>query len=210
MVSNTSNPHQGQESISRNETAAQVEASRMNDTEIDDGVMQAGLKRLESSSREGNVGFLLEPSFQMLRSYYIMEKKRMPSEWRHFIFAYSDMLYAYDELGDKFLHVANQRCIELVAEARIPYLRDEMVTRLEDETEDFARKRVVRLKYQKAVEKLQDSLMPPRRRSNLPKEGVEYMKKWFRDRYDYPCKLYLFPCWLSKIILKMDNLDGRI
>lgn len=168
----------------------ELRASRVNDTNTKNEVTQAEIDTLGPSERGKVGGFLLRMSYQMLRAYYVREKKNMANERRHFVFSYADMLRAYDGLGDYFLDVANQRCVELAAEARIPNLRDASIVKLEDETaEEVEGKREVKLKYQEAVEKLQSNQMPAKRRGNLPKEGIEYLKKWFYDHYDYPCKL---------------------
>lgn len=199
-VQHTSDQHQEQDSTPRSATATRARTSRVNDTETKDEVTQAELEALKPSEKDGNSSFFLRTSYQTLSAYYISEKKNMPNEGRQSIFSYADLLHAYNELSDYILDVATQRCTDLVAEARIPNLQDTTITRLEDETEEeIAGKRVVKLKYQEAVEKLQSNQIPAKRKGNLPKEGTEYLKKWFHDHYDYPCTLLASLCLFTMV-----------
>lgn len=186
----SSSSQQGQKQTFDDTRTLELRASRMNDMNTKNEATQTELEALGPSDRGKIGGFVLEMSYQVLRAYYIREKKNMTNEWRHSMFSYADMLRAYDGLGDYFLDVAKQRCIELAAEAHIPNLRDETFIRLDDETEEeSAAKRVVKLKYQETVEKLQNDQMPDKCRSGLLQEGIEILKNWFYDHYNFPCTL---------------------
>lgn len=175
---------------------------RVIDTETKDYVTPIELKDLEPEKQNESEESFLSLSFEMLRTFYIEQKKGMPVKDRHLVFSYAETLRAHDAIGDYYMDKVDQQCTQLVLDARIPYVRDSTVVRLIDESEeDSKRKQEVKLEHQLAVERLQNNEEPAKRRSNLPKDGIVVLKKWITEHYDHPCK---FPYPLVRC-LKLTN-----
>lgn len=113
-------------------------------------------------------------------------------ERAEFTGAYLELVKAYEEKLDAVFDAADAACVELIVGARVPYLVDTITAPVDDETEEDARQKlVVKQRFVDAMERLQEDLLPTKRRGNLPKESTAYLKRWFDEHYDHPCRFGL-------------------
>lgn len=110
---------------------------------------------------------------------------------------------AYEEKCDIIYDATDASCVSLILASRVPFLEDTITAPVDDETpEDARQKLIVKKKFVEAMEKLQEDQLPTKRRGNLPKESTTYLKKWFDDHYDHPCKccdMSFFLCTVSSV-----------
>ncbi|CDF36967.1 unnamed protein product [Chondrus crispus] len=110
-------------------------------------------------------------------------------ERARFFDTYERLIKEYEARCAVIYDTADSSCSTHIINSRIPYLVDSITAPVEDETpEDVQQKLVVKQKFVEAMEKLQADQMPTKRRGNLPKESTAYLKKWFENHYDHPCK----------------------
>lgn len=122
------------------------------------------------------------------------------TERNAFLNTYTDLMTAYEEKCDAIFDAADSTCINLIVNARIPFLVDTMTAPVDDETaEDAQQKLIVKRKFVDAMQRLQEDQLPTKRRGNLPKESTSYLRRWFDAHYDHPCKFLLF--WETLFLL---------
>lgn len=102
---------------------------------------------------------------------------------------YEQLSTAYEERWNAVFDSANECCISLVLQSKIPRINDTFSEPVGDESiEDAQQKLAVKKEFVTAMEKLQGDQLPTKRRGNLPKESTAYLRKWFEDHSDHPCK----------------------
>lgn len=113
----------------------------------------------------------------------------MDGERGNFLSEYSDLLECFEKQSKCIDKAVEETCQALVLDCKIPYLDDQALCQIEDETKDDANdKLLVKKKFVEAMEVLQREQQPSKRRGNLPKESTAYLKKWFKDHSENPCK----------------------
>lgn len=133
-----------------------------------------------------------EAMLEALQSY---EDDDQNSSRTQFLEMYSDLMKCYEAKCAVTYDTIDNACINQIISSRIPFLVDSVTAPVEDETpQDVQQKLVVKQKFVEAMERLQADQMPTKRRGNLPKESTAYLRKWFEDHYDNPCKFRIvFP-----------------
>lgn len=112
-----------------------------------------------------------------------------------FLATYLELLRAYEDKCEAVYDSVDAACVGLIVNSRVPYLVDTITAPVDDETpEDAQQKLIVKKKFVEAMERLQGDQLPTKRRGNLPKESTAYLKRWFDEHYDHPCKLLQFIC----------------
>lgn len=102
---------------------------------------------------------------------------------------YEQLSTAYEERWNAIFDSANECCVSLVLHSKVPRINDTFSEPVDDESiEDAQHKLAVKKEFVTAMEKLQEDQLPTKRRGNLPKESTAYLKKWFEDHSDHPCK----------------------
>lgn len=117
------------------------------------------------------------------------EAKGMTPERVEFLRDYMELMRAYEEKFDVLYDRTVQSSMELTLKSRVPLLEDTITAPVDDETPDDAcQKLVVKRRFVDAMEALQGDQLPTKRRGNLPKECTEYLRRWFEEHDEHPCK----------------------
>lgn len=125
----------------------------------------------------------------ILEALETMKAKPPTKERNEFIADVTELIECYEQKLNIYYDSVESKCVSLILDSRIPHLEDTITTPIDDETqEDAEQKLIVKKKFVESIEKLQDDQLPTKRRGNLPKESTAYLKKWFEQHYDYPCK----------------------
>ncbi|CAN8066554.1 unnamed protein product [Agarophyton chilense] len=116
-------------------------------------------------------------------------------EKQHAYSLQEDLMSAYKEQCETARTAVGNICAGLIQKSRIPYLEDAEASpcHLNSVDDDLKKSEVVK-EFTRAVEMLQDGAVPTKRRENLPKECVSYLKTWFYAHYDDP-----YPSDLEKL-----------
>lgn len=178
-------------------------------TEVRDGAQVECVASLEHilSERQSSLGGLLERDELRSRAPVaaaanIRTKAPVLDSGIGGTAALGELLSAYDMECREARACVDNMCRELVANAYIPRLEGRGYSKMGSESaEDYEHKLAIHDMFVDTVEKLQTGqLLPTSNRGNLPKECVQYLKKWFNDHYDHPCKC---AGWLQLLIEPM-------
>lgn len=102
----------------------------------------------------------------------------------------SQLAKLYDQRWEKIITAADEVCLSLVLESKIPYLDDQPAEGPQGSNEEHTLNKLsVTQKFVDAIENLQENQLPTKRRGNLPKECIAYLKNWFDEHSDHPCAL---------------------
>lgn len=97
-----------------------------------------------------------------------------------------------DQLG-LFFKATQEWCVSLVLRSKVPKIEDKLACPVEDESiNDAELKLRVKKEFVKAMDKLQQDQLPTKRRGNLPKESIAYLKEWFDSHSSHPCMLTIY------------------
>lgn len=124
------------------------------------------------------------------RAIEVFKSKPYTPERSRFVRDYIQLMTLYEKKLGVFSNVIQDNCVRTVVDARIPLLIDTMIAPVDDETkEDADQKFIVKKKFVEAIEMMQGTRAPSKRRGNLPKDAIETFKTWITDHYKNPCKL---------------------
>lgn len=111
---------------------------------------------------------------------------------------------AYEQRWNAMFDAADEICLSLILNSKVPYVEDSLTEPVDDETDQDARQKLaVKKTFVGAMEKLQEDQLPTKRRGNLPKECTSYLKKWFEEHSSHPCEFIsvLFSPFISSSFL---------
>lgn len=110
-----------------------------------------------------------------------------------------ELFSAYEMQCEAARASVDRICRDLVATSYIPRLECTGYSKMGNEsTEDSEHKLAIHNMFIDAVERLQTGVVPTSNRCNLPKECVTYLKQWFDDHFDHPCKCTILLHLLTK------------
>lgn len=144
----------------------------------------------DQSSGSHGMGLSWELIREAVKAYQSPENA---TDREEFLNTYLELLKSYDENCDAVYDAVDTACVGLITNSRVPYMLDTITAPVDDETpEDAQQKLIVKRKFVEAMERLQGDQLPTKRRGNLPKESTAYLKRWFDQHYDHPCKFLRF------------------
>ncbi|KAI0560218.1 hypothetical protein FGB62_121g07 [Gracilaria domingensis] len=106
--------------------------------------------------------------------------------------SHKELIAAYKHQCEVARTAVEDLCADLVRQSVIPPLEEpEAPLTPSESAEDAHQRSKILQEFGRAIERLQTGNVPVKRRENLPKECISYLKTWCQEHYDNPC-MYRF------------------